>query len=208
MQEDNMQQQGYAGGETRFQAIENVWNGEIEQALLTDEIDKLGMKVGRKELNEILFGANPPADIKKGFTDPETGQFNLGAAQQYFTNLRKTGTPEQKAQMNSYLANLEFQRLAEKFSSLLGNSNYFPKWMIEKQNADNSLIGRISYVNVPYTSISDSSIKISDSEIKEYMNDHKDEFKQEEETRSISYVVFNASPSVADSAATKHWQRI
>jgi len=200
MQEDNMQQQGYAGGETRFQAIENVWNGEVEQSLLSDEFEKLGMKVGKKELNDVLFGVNPPADIKKGFTDPATGQFNLGAAQQYFTNLRKTGTPEQKAQMNQYLANLEFQRLAEKYSSLLGNSNYFPKWMIEKQNADNSLIGKISFVSVPYTSIADSSVKISEGDVRSYMNDHKDEFVQEEETRSISYVVFNAAPSAPDSA--------
>ncbi|HVG16417.1 MAG TPA: peptidylprolyl isomerase [Chitinophagaceae bacterium] len=204
MQEDNMQQQGYAGGETRYQAIENVWNGEIEQALLADEFEKLGMTVGKKELNDVLFGMNPPADIKKGFTDPTTGQFNLGAAQQYFANLRKTGTPEQKAQMNQYLANLEFQRLAEKYSSLLGNSNYFPKWMIEKQNADNSLMGKISFVAVPYASISDSSVKISEDDVRSYMNEHKDEFEQEDETRSISYVVFNASPSRSDSIAASN----
>ena len=202
-QEDYMQRQGYAGGETRYQAIENVWNQEVEQALLEEELDKLGLTVGKKELNDILFGANPPADIKQGFTDPNTGAFNLQAAQQYFNNLRKSGTPEQKAQMNQYLANLELQRLAEKYTSLLGSSNYYPKWLIEKQNVDNSLIGKISYVVAPYTSIADSTVKISDDEIKDYIADHKKDFKQEEETRSISYVSFNAAPSSADSAAIK-----
>lgn len=202
-QEDYMQRQGYAGGETRYQAIENVWNQEVEQTLLEEQFEKLGMTVGKKELNDILFGANPPADIKQGFTDPNTGAFNLQAAQQYFNNLRKSGTPEQKAQMNQYLANLELQRLAEKYTSLLGNSNYYPKWLIEKQNIDNSLIGKISYVVAPYTSISDSAVKLTDSEIKDYISDHKNDFKQEEETRSISYVSFNAAPSAADSAAIK-----
>lgn len=202
-QEDYMQRQGYAGGETRYQAIENVWNQEVEQALLEEEFEKLGMSVGKKELNDILFGANPPADIKQGFTDPNTGAFNLQAAQQYFNNLRKSGTAEQKTQMNQYLANLELQRLAEKYTSLLGNSNYYPKWLIEKQNNDNSLLGKISYVTVPYTTISDSAVKVSDDDIKEYINAHKKDFKQEEETRSISYVSFNAAPSSSDSAAIK-----
>jgi peptidyl-prolyl cis-trans isomerase D len=202
--EDNMQRQGYAGGETRYQAVENVWNQQIEQTLMEEEFEKLGMRVGKKELNDILFGANPPQDIKQGFTDPKTGVFNLGAAQQYFNNLRKNGSAEEKTQMNQYLANLELQRLAEKYSSLLGNSNYYPKWMIEKQNADNSLLGKISFVQVPYSSISDSSVKVTDDEIKDYINKHKDEFKQEEETRSISYVVFNASPSVNDSAVVRN----
>src|SRR5688572_23194288 len=64
-QEDYMQRQGYAGSETRFQAIENAWNQEVEQALLEEEFERLGMAVGKKELNDILFGANPPADIKQ-----------------------------------------------------------------------------------------------------------------------------------------------
>jgi peptidyl-prolyl cis-trans isomerase D len=203
MEEENMKAQGYAGSETRYQAIENVWNVEVEKALMNEEVEKLGLAVGSKELNDFLFGANPPADIKRGFTDPNTGAFNLQAAQQYFSNLRKTGTPEQKEQMRQYLDQLQYQRLTEKYASLLGSSLYFPKWFIEKQNADNSLLGKISFVSVPYTTISDSAVKITDSEIKAYMSDHKDDFKQEEETRSISYVSFNAAPSAADSLATE-----
>ncbi len=74
--------------------------------------------MGSKELNDFLFGANPPADIKRGFSDPNTGVFNLQAAQQYFSNLRKSGTPEQKAQMTQYMDQLEYQRLTEKYVSL------------------------------------------------------------------------------------------
>lgn len=202
-EEEGMKSQGYAGGETRYQAIENVWNLEVERTLMYEEFEKLGMAMGSKEMNDHLFGANPPADIKRGFTDPATGVFNLQQAQQYFSNLRKTGTPEQKAQMRQYLAQLEYQRLAEKYISLLGNSTYFPKWFLEKQNTDNSLLGKASFVNVPYASIPDSSVKVSDDEIKKYIAGHKEEFKQEEETRSISYVSFNAAPSATDSLAVQ-----
>lgn len=201
-QEEMAQQQGYAMGEEgRQQVIESVWNSEIERALLQSEIDELGLAIGKKEINDILFGANPPQDLRQGFTDPETGVFNVAAAQQYFTNLRKSGTPEQKAQMNMYLESLELQRLSEKYASLLGNTAYFPKWLLEKQNADNSLTANVSYIAVPYGTVSDSAVKISDSDIQTYINNHKNDFKQEEETRSINYVVFNASPSSTDSAA-------
>jgi peptidyl-prolyl cis-trans isomerase D len=200
-EEEGMKSQGYTGSETRYQAIENVWNMEVERALMTDEFEKLGLVVSNKELNDFLFGTNPPADIKRGFTDPNTGIFNLQAAQQYFSNLRKSGTPEQKEQMRQYLDQLEYQRLTEKYISLLGSSVYFPKWFIEKQNGDNSLLGRASFVNVPYASISDSAVKISDEEIKNYIGDHKEEFRQEDETRSISYISFNAAASASDSVA-------
>lgn len=76
-QEASAQQQGYAMGEEgRQQIIESVWNGEVDRALLQNEADKLGLAIGKKEINDILFGANPPQDIKQGFTDPQTGQFN------------------------------------------------------------------------------------------------------------------------------------
>lgn len=201
-QEEVAQQQGMAmGDEGRQQIIESVWNSEIDRALLQSEIDELGLSIGKKEINDILFGANPPQDLKQGFTDQQTGQFNVQAAQQYFAQLRKSGTAEQKAQMNQYLESLELQRLSEKYSSLLGNSTYYAKWFVEKQNADNGLIANVSYITVPYATISDSAVKVSDADIQKYMSDRKDEFKQDVETRSINYIVFNASPSAADSAA-------
>src|SRR5258706_13708930 len=90
-------------------------------------------------------------------------------------------------------------RLREKYTALLANSAYVPKWMIEKSNADNSQIASISYVNTPYFTVPDSSVKVSDEEIAEYINNHKDQFHQEE-SRSIAYVVFDAAPNSDDSA--------
>ena len=54
MEEEGMKSQGYAGSETRYQAIENVWNMEVERALMKDEFEKLGLAMGSKELNDFL----------------------------------------------------------------------------------------------------------------------------------------------------------
>ncbi|HXB06451.1 MAG TPA: peptidylprolyl isomerase [Puia sp.] len=82
------------------------------------------------------------------------------------------------------------------------NSAYIPKWMLEKQNADNSQLAAISFVNTPYFTVPDSSVKISDGEIQEYIDKHPDQYKQLE-SRSIAYVSFNAGPVAADSVRIK-----
>ena len=203
-QEEMARAQGYDMGEAgRQQVIESAWQQEVMQNLLQEQIDHLGLAVTSKELNDILFGANPPQDLKQNFSDPNTGAYNAQAAQQYIQQVKSSGTPEQRAQFNDYLGQLEFNRLTEKYATLLSGTLYFPKWFIEKQNADNSQIGRASYISIPYTTVSDSAVKVTDAEIKDYMDDHKDDFEQKEETRSIQYVVFNASPSATDSAAVR-----
>ena len=104
----------------------------------------------------------------------------------------KRGTAEQKAQFNNYLNQLEFIRQVEKYNALFSNSINFPRWFVEKQNADNSQLGKISMVREFYTSIADSTVKISDKEIEDYISKHKDDYKQEE-SRSIAYVTFSAA---------------
>ena len=90
----------------------------------------------------------------------------------------------------------------EKYNSLLINSSNFPKWLIEKQNADQSQLAKVSLVREFYTSIPDSTVKITDKEIEEFVNKRKKEYKQEE-SRSISYVSFSALPTAADTIATR-----
>ena len=82
---------------------------------------------------------------------------------------------------------------------MLQQAAYAPKWLIEKQNADNNAIANISYAYAPYASISDSTVKVSDDEISAYISKHSNQFKKEEETRSIAYVGFDASASQTDS---------
>ncbi|MDQ3681810.1 MAG: peptidylprolyl isomerase, partial [Bacteroidota bacterium] len=204
MQEEMAQQQGYDMGEAgRQQVIESVWNGEITQTLMEEQFEELGISIGKKEINDLLFGSNPPPDLKQRFTDESTGQYNALAAQQFINGVKSSGKPEDKAQLNDYVINLELNRKTEKYTSLLTNSIYYPKWFIEKQMADNNLIGQASYVSIPYSTISDSAVKVSDDEIKKYINDHKEDFEQNEETRSINYVIFNAAPTAADSSAVR-----
>ena len=209
-QEDRYKAQGYPVNEGMQQNIrDGVWKQMIEESILDENYSKLGLDVSDKEINDLLVGPNAIPEIRQAFTDPKTGVFNSQEAAERINTLRniyKAGA--KKADKNYEPARQFFEetlpefvkrRLLEKYTALLANSGYVPKWMIEKMNTDNSLKASISYVNTPYFAIPDSSVKVSDEEINAYVSQHPDQYKQEE-SRSIAYVTFDASPSSGDSA--------
>ena len=213
--EDQFKQQGYPQSEAlQENAREAVWREMVEEAILKENYSALGLQVSEKELQDMLVGADAIPDIKRAFTDPKTGVFDAQAAAAQINQIRNIyrAGPKKNADNRQYDAARNFfevsvpqiiqMRLREKYMALLANSSYVPKWMIEKTNADNSQLASISFVNTPYFTIPDSSVKVSDAEIQEYIDQHKDRFKQEE-SRSIAYVTFDASPSASDSAKLK-----
>jgi len=200
--EDQYQAQGYPVNDMMRQGIrDQVWNQMISENNMTDEVNKLGLSVTPKELDDMLFGPNAPEEFKKQFTSQE-GVFDANAARNAVAQLRKQKTTMSENFTNVYLPALVNNRLHEKFVSLLANTTYIPKWMLEKMNSDNNTLAAVSYVHVPYVTVPDSSVKVSDEDIAAYVNKHTDEYKQDE-NRGIAYVVFDASASAADTAALK-----
>jgi peptidyl-prolyl cis-trans isomerase D len=204
--EELYRQQGYPMNDMmRSNIRESLWNEYVEDAIMKDRYSNLGLQVSDKELSDILYGDNPPQDLKQQFTDPKTNKYDPNAAYQQIQQLKKNrNNPQYSAQYASffgqYLPALAKNRQKEKYLSLLGMSVYVPKWLVEKTNADNSQKASISYVNIPFSTVSDSSVRVSDQAIKDYVSKHQDEYEQEE-SRSIEYVVFDAGPTQADSAA-------
>lgn len=201
---DYRQQQGYPMDDRgRQQLNESVWNQEVTKILADEEFERLGISIGKNEVNDILFGNNPPQDLKQRFTDPKTNQYDVNQAKQFMLQWKRSKNESDRQQLNSYVESLELNRKMEKYASLLTNSVNVPKWFVEKQNSENSQIAKISYVKVPYTTIADSSVKVTDADIADYISKHKEDFKQDQETRNIEYVSFNAGPNAADSAAVR-----
>jgi peptidyl-prolyl cis-trans isomerase D len=200
--EEIYRQQGYPMNDMMRTSIrESLWNEYVDDAIMGDRLKDLGIAVSDKELSDILYGENPPQDLRQQFTDPNTGQYDANAAYQQIQQLRKQkNSPQYATFFGQYLPALAKNRQKEKYLSLLSSSIYVPKWLVEKVNADNSQKASVSYINVQYATISDSAVKVSDDVINQYVKDHEDDFQQEE-TRSIEYVMFDAGPTQADSAA-------
>ena len=193
-----MQERMYgAQGAQRHQLIGPLWNQEVERLVLSQEYKKLGLQVSPKELSDILFGPNSP--LRQEFTDPKTGEFKVAEARQAFNQLKKSTNKDQIDMINkAYIDPTIEQTLRTKYLALLQGASYVPKWLVEKQQADNNAIASISYVYMPYAVVSDSTVKVTDADITAYVKKHSKEYQKEEETRNINYVAFNASPSGAD----------
>lgn len=189
----------------RSQLIPQVWDYMINQTIIAQETDKLGLTVTGNEKSDILFGSNPPQFMQQFFTDPKTGLYDVNTAKKQIGELKNRSNDPGVANFNeAYIDPLILQTKAEKYQSLISGAVYVPKWMSEKMNADANSIAKASYVYVPYASIADSTVKVTGEEMQAYIKKHAVQYERDIETRTISYVSFSGRPTAADSAALKN----
>jgi peptidyl-prolyl cis-trans isomerase D len=198
--EAQYQAQGYRVDESMRQEIQNqIWNGLVSKELITTEADKLGIDFTSKEFTDLLFSEAAPQEFKQQFTDPNTGVYNIEAARNAFKTLQRSKDAVQLQQVNDQLIDpIVLNQVQRKLMTIYTGGTYIPKWLIEKQNAITGQVSDIAYVGLSYSSIADSSVTVTDAEINDYVQKHKNSFKQEK-SRSISYVLFNAGPTHEDS---------
>ncbi|MBK8495783.1 MAG: peptidylprolyl isomerase [Chitinophagaceae bacterium] len=190
-------------GSRSAQIREQVWNQLVAENIFYAEAEKLGIDFTSKELDNILKSNDPsnPLMQDKSMVDPGTGKLDMTKVGQALSNIKKM-KGEQWEMVNSQI--IEPQKLASvstKYFALLNASAYYPAWMEEKDTKENKSFATFSYVQIPYQTISDSAIKITDAEIEKYVQKNKDLFKQEA-GRMISYVAFSQLPGSADSTRT------
>jgi len=195
---------GSLGESERQQIISDLWKQEVDQMLLKNEFDKLGLAVEKNERTDMLYGPEPHQLARQYLGNPQTGEYDPNQAQQIINSVRRGKDKGQKEQLNLLLTTMDYARLTEKYTSLVAGTIHYPKWLLEKQNADNSLMAKVSYVNLPASMISDSAkeVTVTNKEIADFIEKHKDIYKTDDELRTIEYVMFSAAPTSKDSAAT------
>jgi len=195
------QVQNYASqGIKREQIIGFLWNQEVDLLLFKSEEEKLGITVGNKELNDVLFGNESP--FKQEFTDRATGEFKVSDARQAISQIKKSKNKEQINQIETfYIVPSIENRQRSKYQALVIKGIQLPKWLSDKQLTESKAISNISFVGVPYNSILDSTIKVSTNEVETYLKENAPAYQVDETTRNISFVSFSAAPSHNDSVA-------
>lgn len=192
-----------ASAQMRSFAVQQVWSQFISQELLKQEIEKIGLTVAKDELNNLVHGANPSMQIVQAFSNPETGEFDRAFLGQFLDQINSGQMdPQMNQQWESLLTNVRNEKLNEKYSNLLNNSIYVTSLEAKEGYEERNKLANFKYVFLDYASIKDSEINPSEADFKAYYNAHKNEFNNKEETRSLEYVVFDAQPTAADSAAT------
>ncbi|MEP1034179.1 SurA N-terminal domain-containing protein [Ekhidna sp.] len=175
-----------------------AWNALILEKAYGEQFEELGIVVTNDELVDMVQGSNISPQIIQFFADPQTGQFSKENVTAFLGSLQQA-PPQQRNSWISFEQSLVPSRKLEKYANLFTKTNYVTKYEAKDEYINQNSTASIDYMYVPFLSVSDSSVSVTDKELQAYLDAHKSEF-QREETRNLSYVIFDIKPSSADSA--------
>ena len=185
------------------QQIRNtVWNDMIQEKVMYTEMNKIGLRLGQDEFDDIRFGENIIEDFKnnQNFQDPETGRFDPKLVQNYFSVMQNQFPLYYENQVNKIVN----QRLYAKYNNLLLKGEYVNTLEAKDEYYRQEQEVSFKYVSRDYESVADSTVQISDSELRAYFDKHKSEKRFEKDAKvDVKYVVFDVKPTDEDTEAIK-----
>ena len=177
-----------------LQALTTAWDETVRSKLLSQQIDELGIGSSRDHL-EFFLSQSPSFNSDERFLN-DAGIFDVNKFSNFIAELKEIN-PQSYSQWS--LQEEQFNKQI-KFNSYFNlvtsgfNSTFFEG---KNQYLKSNNIADISFVKIPYSSVNDSLISVSSSEIRSYIKDNPADFDQKS-VRSFDYVIFNESPSVKD----------
>jgi peptidyl-prolyl cis-trans isomerase D len=190
---------GNLSDQERTQIQTQAWEDLVKETLMDEELEKLGIDLTEAELRDMLTDprfADPM--IQQNFRDPNTGIFDPSRVQQYITALGQDKTGEKRKEWADFQDALIKNKKMTKYTDMITKGLYVPKFVMDMTSKIRSSRSSISYVAIPYSSINDTTIKVSDDEITAYMKKNESMFKSQEATARAEYVVFDIIPSHDD----------
>jgi len=180
------------------QIRDQAWNALIIDQAYQNQFEELGLSVTNDELVDMVQGNNISPQIMQFFGNPQTGEFDKANVTNFLSSLQQA-TPQQQNSWISFEQSLIPSRLLEKYNNLLSKTNYVTKHEAKSEHINQSSNASIEYVFVPFSSISDSTVSVSDGELESYIEENATEF-QRDETRNLEYVTFPLEASSMDTA--------
>lgn len=184
---------------------EQAWEEYVRTTLMGNQYEVLGIKVTGEEVYEMFQGSNPHPMVAQQFRDPNTGTFSPQQISMFLQNIDNDDpngmtAAEKRLRWRYFEEFVKQNRLDTKYNQLVSKSFYAPTWMAKQFYQYQATTQNVNYVMVPYSSIPDDQVQVTDADLKKYLEEHADQFKQEK-GRVINYVVFNLKPSKQDTAA-------
>ena len=174
-----------------------TWNYLVTQYALIPEWDKLGIIVTEEEVIDMVQGNNISPQIRQAFTNPETGVFDKDQVIAFIRNLQNQ-SPQAQQQFAAFERELPESRRNEKYENLLRQSVYVTNAEAKRRYEDETMKLDLKYLYVPYANIPDSAVTITEDQIKDYYNAHKEEY-DDVASIAVEYVVLPIAPSKEDS---------
>ncbi|MDB0043361.1 peptidylprolyl isomerase [Flavobacteriaceae bacterium] len=181
-------------------AVNNVWNQRLRSEILNQQFEITGIQSGKDHLQNILKN-NPTFNSDQQFLN-EAGIFDIDKFKALIIEL-KTTNPEAYENWKNQEKIFESQSNEQIYFNLVrAGINYTQtdgkfEYNLQNDNVD------IEYIQIPYSSVEDSLIPYTRTDLKKYIDNNKDEFKVDA-SRNIEYVIFEEKPSFDDENAIKN----
>ena len=191
------------------QVKDQVWQSYVNNQLIAAEAKKLGLTVSDAEIQAIIEEGTHPLLMQTPFRNPQTGAFDKDMLKKFLVDYANLGKSQMPAQYVEYYQKmgafwnfiektLRQTALAEKYQNLLAKSLISNPVSAEDAFASRTNQTDVLLAAVPYSSINDSTITVSNEEIKALYNKKKESFEQPVETRNIKYIDVLVTPSDED----------
>lgn len=193
---------------------DQVWQSYVNNKLIAEQAEKLGLKVTDAEIQSIIDQGTHPLLMQTPFRNPQTGMFDKDMLKKFLVDYANLNASQMPAQYVEYYQKmgafwqfvektLAQSTLAEKYQNLVTKSLISNPVAAEDAFNSRTEQSDLLLAGVPYSSINDSTVQVSDNEIKDRYNEKKEQFKQLVETRDIRYIDVKVVPSDADRKAVE-----
>ena len=192
------------------QVKDMVWNTYVQTKLVENEAKKLGLTVTDTELQNVLIEGTNPMLMQTPFFNQQTGRFDANALKKFLAEYKTQGktNPQLAKQYETIYKywtfiekSLRQQLLAQKYQGLFAHCLLSNKVEAQMAFNDQNEESQIQLAALPYSSIDDNKVQISDADLKAKYDEVKGRFKQYVESRDIKYIDVQVKASAADRAA-------
>ena len=193
------------------QVKDQIWNTYVQSKIVEKEAKKIGLTVTDKEIENILNEGTNPMLAQTPFVNQQTGRFDANMLKKFLSEYKtmdKSKNPQAAEQYEKIYnfwtfieKTLRQQTLATKYQSLLAHCLISNPISAKMAFEGRSVESVIQLASVPYSSINDNKVKITESDLKDKYDEMKEQFKQFIESRDIKYVDYKVVASPTDRAA-------
>lgn len=176
-----------------------AWQDMMDKYLFIKNAKAAGIKVGEDEMLSLVSSSNPSAILVQNpiFMD-ESGNYSEEVLRQ-FLSMVETDQTGRYRQYWDYLQNTIYtQQFYQKYGALFNASNYTNALQMSHAMASGNTTADVDFCVEYFPMYHDSSVVVTNDEVRRYYKAHKEFFKQQKDSRDMEYVVFEVVPSSDD----------
>jgi len=179
------------------QLLNQTWEVVVQEKIMGKVYDDLGINVTPEEMFDMVQGNNLHPIIRQIFGDQKTGQVNKSNVIQFLKYIQENPNSQQKSSWMNVEKQILSSKKLSKYTDLVGKGLLVNSLQAKQSLSEKDVTAALKFIQKKYSTVSDSSISVSNNEMKEYYKKHISDFEQKNQ-KVLSYVVFNITPSADD----------